>query len=153
MDVAGSRGRNVATAVLTTGRGCRTQNLGTLASRCMYPARTPWGVGRELLHGSLSAWSHLGLPRVALFLFFTALGGASRIDLLRRTDYNAGKEMVVRFISDNHNTAERMSATRGDVDNKGSKHAPFFTACPRFGSCPRLGYCQVLSTRVSLCTQ
>ena len=143
MDVAGSRGRNVATAVLTTGRGCRTQNLGTLASRCMYPARTPWGVGRELLHGSLSAWSHLGLPRVALFLFFTALGGASRIDLLRRTDYNAGKEMVVRFISDNHNTAERMSATRDDADNKGSKHAPFFTACPRFGSCPRLGYCQV----------
>ena len=77
----------------------------------------------------MSAWSHLGLPRVALFLFFTALGGAPRIDLLRRTDYNAGKEMVVRFISDNHNTAERMSATRDDADNKGSKHAPFFTAC------------------------
>ena len=95
----------------------------------------------------MSAWSHLGLPRVALFLFFTALGGASRIDLLRRTDYNAGKEMVVRFISDNHNTAERMSATRDDADNKGSKHAPFFTACPRFGSCPRLGYHQVGTAR------
>ena len=81
---------------------------------------------------------------MALFLFFTALGGASRIDLLRRTDYSARKEMVVRFISDNHNTAERMSATRDDVDNKVRKHAPFFTACPRFGSCPRLGYHQVL---------
>ena len=86
---------------------------------------------------------HLGLPRVAPFLFFTALGGAPRIGLLRRTGYNAGKEMVVRFISDNHNTAERMGATRTDVDNKASKLAPFFTACPRFGSCPRLGYHQV----------
>ena len=80
---------------------------------------------------------------MALFLFFTALDGASRNDMLRCTGYNAGKAMIVRFISDNHNTAERMSATRDDVDNKVRKHAPFFTACPRFGSCPRLGYCQV----------
>ena len=97
----------------------------------MYPARAPWGVGRELLHGSLSAWSHLGLPRVALLLFFTALDGASRINLLRGMGYNVGKAMFVRFISDNHNTAERMSTTRDGVVNKVSKHAPFFTACPR----------------------
>ena len=56
---------------------------------------------------------------MALFLFFTAHSCASRNDLLRRMGYNAGKKMIVRFISDNHNTAERMSATRDDVDNKG----------------------------------
>ena len=67
---------------------------------------------------------------MALFLFFTALGGAWRVNLLRRGGYTSGKAMVVKSISDNHNTPERMRTTRGDVDNKGSECAPFFTACP-----------------------
>ena len=71
---------------------------------------------------------------MALFLFFTAHSCTPRNDLLRRMGYNAGKKMIVRFISDNHNTAERMSTTRDGVDNKGSKQAPFFTACPRLGA-------------------